>query len=1053
MRPIIAFLLLFTVLCSPECKAEPSQANTRALWIANAQMHVNAKTNPYYWVYLNGLSAGADEIQKGTFRAKPEAIYGKEWGISQIVEDTFVGIAAIDDPLGRKSTPETTEKFLADIIDSAGSPKSTLKILLNNEFSESSYERADRLRKEYSRLPIKFDEEAILGRIFDAAQSSPEFSAAVNSLLLPLFKARTTASFKEILASNIVLANLPVVKRILEGVSADPKISAQLRDEAIANVSEEMKDISSAGRIVAEHDPDKTKSEVWASDVSEIVEFVRKQNEGRAREKREQTVSEGLHASIYLIGRILPDENDSRRFTAWSTAALDLTNAARKFEASWTDAGGDDTGAAMSAAAMTASWVQIGLILFDSLGPSRPTGDQVILGQIQALSEQIREFQAETKKRFDQIDARLGVIHETISQGIDLLNTKAEISIEQVSQSRRSLALILNNLDALQSELSEYLELIATQPFNSAMGRCLGAEKKSGVKLKDDGYDECVNAIVQFVEESKSPVFSGDWDERRRETAPISFADDINLMLSYAAEAGYKFSKDERLANPVRWADAASSYLQLAIENDQIFGRRPLTQLDYILDEGMKLESTLATLAANSSEQSELWKLTIRDYINAARLVENAATPFVRTQIHGSMGRAIWLTKQEAEEFLLRDEQSFSNRPLLGEPRPTAEREDESLVAIFDLPKQAFKILRPGTPPDLPADGPERDSIAAVWRAADTLRLAESLGMGQAKIRYSISPGVVSVVPVIGRLHVAIGKPNVEFRGFLSQVGTEVLVQQADLFSQHSSVVGLTISNGPFAPPFPNCNSPGFRTGQQTAPLCRLVLHELTRLEVPSNLKEEDLFWDDLETPGNNAHGLTEEVNRRVDSDLIVRYRAITEEARKAGSDLHTAIQQLERTSERLRIVIGWSLPESALSDEIRALLFGRVDVQSCALPFSRTFGEFSADQHTATEQCIANKFEPVLSHFGLVTPEFIYSLLASPINNGAVEPARIGKSAFLLNLSEYAEANARELLRQINDLPNSGGSRINSEPGPSLASQINILRSSHHQMALSSPR
>lgn len=212
--------------------------------------------------------------------------------------------------------------------------------------------------------------------------------------------------------------------------------------------------------------------------------------------------------------------------------------------------------------------------LFMSTGPSP---EEMILEEIQALREDMRNFQKDVNERFNRIDESLDRIYTDVMKQIDKINVKLGKIDGNIELILMILAEHSQALERIDRNLSDYFQAAGRSELQATMDAALLRPSRSSVPhMSADDYQKYEGAFYTWaVTTSRSPI-----------EAPVSMGplDDVSLhsYLSDELELSDNFARiiqelrgrkwlpdstdNSRLPNPRTWVLSAAAFSQLESE-------------------------------------------------------------------------------------------------------------------------------------------------------------------------------------------------------------------------------------------------------------------------------------------------------------------------------------------------------------------------------------------------------------------------------------------------------------------------------------------------------
>lgn len=981
------------------------------VWKANARYQIDTSGGDKYWKILDQLATFYEPVARGeTLPNYLSYQLGFDGYYAQIRKEAKVLRQDSPDGVDYSGVDRVTK-----LLNTMPFPLSSFATRLEFEFDDiinDPHRIAEHLRKEYSVDGSAYQKERILDLIFDAAQNSPDFGKNWDALFGPMINAKTTDSSQAILNNNPDFSHQEIIKTALNELGQIKEDLSEVRAKVRDGIDRNIKEIGPSAKVVTRNQESEAQP-----DLPSLRQYIKSKAEESRRLQLEKIEDEGLRSGIFLLSSALPNKDDARRFSAISNAVLDFRASVRAFEQKMDLVKGDRLGESLSAAALTANWLSIGMTLVQTFGDTGPSSDDVILSQLKALSEQLVEFQNETRERFGRIDTSLMEIQGTLIAGIDLLARKSDFIASEVAESRQTLGQLLTKINNANDDIQNYLKVIIDNPFATAMKYCLGHKKVNGSDLPEPEYDKCVAAIRQFVAEARSPALSGAWGETPEVRDASDWNSNINWYLGYALnKAGFAFSGDPH-PNPQRWSHAVSAYMRLATENPAYFKAKPLAALEELMQVGERLERDVWKIAHDDDRRAVLFESLVEDYVSSARAV-SAASSGIRARITAQNGaRAAWITRSEFIEVWKREFPTIRTRPLQGEINPERSQENASAAATFGARPEFFDSLQSNGPFPTLTTEEELDKLAsALAKSGFDAVAADILGIGTLKLVYHYVPGILRF-STVGSVDMVTGAPSIVITAYLVNSGVSRAILTSTTRHPDGRVGILFLS-------------PCFNA------VCELVHKPAQSLETMLRRSFNDFLpvikWKQSTTEAASEVDETrswnsETVEKRLDDILVSQQAAILSDSSTAGTELHTAIEKLDRAARTFRTFLMVMYPDAGVEDDIfRTIISGEPRIASCWRKYSRiaaggfnwvpngdkakySFTNVSGRNYCKSDTDFSKLYYPVL-----LTRGTIEALMKSSLDAGAIDPDKISATTFLMNLDELAGESATSLVSRI---------------------------------------
>ncbi len=216
------------------------------------------------------------------------------------------------------------------------------------------------------------------------------------------------------------------------------------------------------------------------------------------------------------------------------------------------------------------------LQIFKALQKKGPSPEQLILDQIQKLSQQVAELRKEMHDRFNVIEDMLGQVYKEMLVNFSALSKDmAELKRMAIS-SRKALGKVRQSLGSLNGKLNEVAIELYSQGFNETMNECLKApitfaDQVDGLERAD--YNKCIQKVLHWTEVgSKNPILTGlkidvNNDDILLDELRSSHHNSVINTISKLADARGWTEYQHLVANPIAWAVGVENYTVLRTNN------------------------------------------------------------------------------------------------------------------------------------------------------------------------------------------------------------------------------------------------------------------------------------------------------------------------------------------------------------------------------------------------------------------------------------------------------------------------------------------------------
>jgi hypothetical protein len=288
-------------------------------------------------------------------------------------------------------------------------------------------------------------------------------------------------------------------------------------------------------------------------------------------------------ASAVLAEAMIGDGSAAELATKYTEQTSTTVDAVLKVVDSLVDFGKGEMGRAVlcgNLAGAALSLVPVAMDLFGAFS-SGPSPDEVILEQIQQLSQQVADFQEQVNERFDRVDASLDdlllAVGNLSPQLAQLRGDIAQVGAT-VTGIYNHMAELQTSVDALQASIFEALANADRSQLRAQIQAVIGYRNRNGVPLPQLSFNNAATYLWTFARftATREPEISddtpdyldpqGDANRLKAGIAPnINFLDELPLRRGWRTTS--LSQENEPLPNVNDWALAARAYSQLLLEN------------------------------------------------------------------------------------------------------------------------------------------------------------------------------------------------------------------------------------------------------------------------------------------------------------------------------------------------------------------------------------------------------------------------------------------------------------------------------------------------------
>ena len=287
----------------------------------------------------------------------------------------------------------------------------------------------------------------------------------------------------------------------------------------------------------------------------------------------------GASAAVYLLSTFAKSNPAvSRAISVAGTTAISIVRSLRQYGRD-TATGGD--GFPFGAVVLSGDIIGGALNLMSLVGMGGPTPEELILEQLHALRDQIKDLHQEMSERFDRIDSQFGELFAILTANFDNLNFR----LNELNRSVQVVNARLQNVEAqlfdaqasiyqLEHRVHAYFEDQARHEFSEHVDQCFAHGQQPPVL----SFGPCESFFyLRAAENAKTDRIaigpdindrSVDDDKLAQELSAFEPVTNLNYLLNILR---MKIPNSElptaTVANPIDWAIAADVYVRLCIEN------------------------------------------------------------------------------------------------------------------------------------------------------------------------------------------------------------------------------------------------------------------------------------------------------------------------------------------------------------------------------------------------------------------------------------------------------------------------------------------------------
>jgi hypothetical protein len=253
-------------------------------------------------------------------------------------------------------------------------------------------------------------------------------------------------------------------------------------------------------------------------------------------------------------------------------------------------------------------------------GASGSNPNAAVLAQIQKLSQQIARMQQDMDNRFNQVDAKLNTILNTLDSNFALIDYQLGTLNGDAHAIQVGLLEAQTQLNQLEAYTLAYDQALSKETLINQMNGCLNYRQTYGGDIGQSTYNDCENDFYTWVTNSAEDAiwalqptptdytdagiynfFQNSPNQQACPTGcPAPFSVDVNYLAQFPAQnLGLAALSNQGLANPNEFVFGARAYLENAHQWPQYATQVSSSRLDGLIQVGTSLRQAIEN--ANSS--------------------------------------------------------------------------------------------------------------------------------------------------------------------------------------------------------------------------------------------------------------------------------------------------------------------------------------------------------------------------------------------------------------------------------------------------------------------
>lgn len=274
----------------------------------------------------------------------------------------------------------------------------------------------------------------------------------------------------------------------------------------------------------------------------------------------------------------------------------------------------------MGAAALTGNVVAAAASMLPSVleafGVTK-SPDEVILEQLQALSQQIQQFQQQVNTRFDQVDGELdGVLTGVAGLSTQLSSLQSDVShlASNITGIYDHLVTLQNSVDSLQANIYQALANVDSGNLRAQIEAALNYQTRNGSPLPQSNFNGAATYLDNFVTFTAwhSPEVNGDSPSYLPQDVVTQLKAGVPSNMDYLDELPFQrgwlsqtlsgsTGSNPELDNPDDWAMASRAYSTLLVQNPNLVTDSYRQLVGDFSSQGSKLAAMISAIGASDT--------------------------------------------------------------------------------------------------------------------------------------------------------------------------------------------------------------------------------------------------------------------------------------------------------------------------------------------------------------------------------------------------------------------------------------------------------------------
>jgi hypothetical protein len=462
-------------------------------------------------------------------------------------------------------------------------------------------------------------------QVYAAAKENPQLKLVVDSFFGPSLKAHVGDDANTVLGNNTDFADHRTLSLIQTHI-VNGRLTLTDNDisQAAAN------GIQNANQVLTQNmqtlkDTEKQQQDLLAYLKNQNAQdtAIKKADDQRKTEMLELSAAQSGVNFAAGVAKLAGNPKLANTISIGGGAAIQVANAVSEYAHTAATMGA--LGSSLGAAVLTGN---VAAAVFQVVGlfAGGPSADTLIMDQLKAVREDIRQLHLDMTDRFDQIDKRLTFMQTDIDNQFLRVNFTLGSIQGNTDEILADLSRLQSQIPVLQLQINQSFATYEHTQLSAYIDNHLHYAETTGTKLRYSDYSNYAGdfyswAIDTASSDNNEPVNNRSLDDDQIGDSLASATPYDNVAYFYKIIATKfphitLYGNPADIVNPRDWAIASAAYVELEREWPDYARRYSSTRRDNLARTGQAMQQLLQSLAVNSdgTPNLRLFNVLIANY-------------------------------------------------------------------------------------------------------------------------------------------------------------------------------------------------------------------------------------------------------------------------------------------------------------------------------------------------------------------------------------------------------------------------------------------------------